>query len=192
MSATGRSVGNGYARDPLDFFETPAWCVRAILPHLPARPWRVLDAGCGTGAIAREAARYWPDAAVVGVEIDPGRASEALVRVGPRLRVLNMDFLRAATLEADLVVMNPPFSLAMEFVQRALGVTPVVAALLRLPWLASQKRAAWLRAHPPSVNVLPKRPSFTGDGRTDATDYAWLTWSNSSPTVRILEAEAGR
>ena len=33
-----------------------------------------------------------------------------------------------------------------------------------------------MRAHPPRVHVSPKRPSFTPDGKTDATEYAWFTW----------------
>jgi hypothetical protein len=50
--------------------------------------------------------------------------------------------------------------------------------LLRLPWLGSQKRAQWQRENPSNIHVLPKRPSFTADGKTDATEYAWFIWSS--------------
>ena len=60
----------------------------------------------------------------------------------------------------ELVVMNPPFKLAMAFVQRALvevlprglGRAGTVAALLRLNWLASLGRAAFHRRHPPTCS----------------------------------------
>ncbi len=84
----------------------------------------------------------------------------------------------------DLVVTNPPFTLAMEFVQAALKVlspSGTCAMLLRLNWLASMKRAEFLSRHCPDVYVLPRRPSFTGGG-TDATDYGWFLWRG--PGVR--------
>lgn len=68
-----------------------------------------------------------------------------------------------------------------------MGISRVTAFLLRLNWLASQKRAFWLRKNTPSVYVLPKRPSFTGKG-TDATDYCWAVWRRDvAPTVVILD-----
>jgi hypothetical protein len=36
-----------------------------------------------------------------------------------------------------------------------------VALLLRLNWLGSQERAAFHRAHPSDILLLPKRPEFT-------------------------------
>jgi ubiquinone/menaquinone biosynthesis C-methylase UbiE len=40
-------------------------------------PAAVLDVGCGTGRLLREAHRRWPDATVVGVDISPGMIAEA-------------------------------------------------------------------------------------------------------------------
>ena len=45
MSATNRSN----VRVASDFYATPAWCTRAILPHLPVTS--VLDPCAGDGAI---------------------------------------------------------------------------------------------------------------------------------------------
>jgi hypothetical protein len=74
---------------------------------------------------------------------------------------------------------NPPFRIAMEFVQRALEVADTVAFLLRLNFLASEKRNAFMRAHAPHVFVLPNRPSFSGDGSTDSPEYGWFIWEHS-------------
>jgi SAM-dependent methyltransferase len=167
-------------RDETDFFETPAWAVHAILPHLPHLPsgGRVLDPGCGTGAILRALTGKAPLQAGVlgppfeltdlyGVELDPARAEKARrVFFAARLEhhVTVADFLLPSGETFDLVVGNPPYSLALEFVERSLELTRhrrgTVAMLLRLCWLGSQERASFHREHPSDVYVLPRRPSF--------------------------------
>lgn len=175
MSATGRSAsaGTGHVRHPDDFYRTPAWCVRAILPHLdmPADA-DVFDPACGDGAILDAIREALPNAATYGIEIDWDRATLA--------RRHNVRAADALTLgpdwwDVDFIVMNPPFRHAEAFVRKALAHAGTVAALLRLSWMASQKRVAFWREHPADVYVLPKRPSFTGKG-TDACDYAWFVW----------------
>jgi hypothetical protein len=110
------------------------------------------------------------------MEIDVDRAAEAR-RKG--YNVFGGDALgRTQWPSATLLVTNPPYSLAAEFIQRALEryrKSIDCAFLLRLNYLGSQKRAAFHREHPSDVFVLPRRPSFTGKG-TDATEYAWFVW----------------
>ena len=94
--------------------------------------------------------------------------------VAAKCQATHADFLElpAPAKPYDLVITNPPFQLAMEFVQHAMRfIQPAgaVAMLLRLNWLASLKRADFLRRFCPDVHVLPRRPSFTGRG-TDATE----------------------
>jgi predicted RNA methylase len=156
-------------RNPGDYYSTPAWAVRALLRVLPA-PTTVLEPAAGTGAILTEIKRMWPATAARGIEIDPGRAEQCR-EIGHD--VVTDDFLLAPIRPADMVITNPPFSLALEFVQRGLATAPHVAMLLRLSFLASIKRAAFIREHSPDVFILSKRPSFSG-GATDSTDYAWM------------------
>lgn len=161
-------------RPMLDFYETPSWAVRAVLPILPVKEGtRILDPGCGTGAILRAVGAAFPENEILGLEKDEARfrACEA----STDLPIMHGDFFSHAE-RYDLIVSNPPYSHALEFVQYALSLAPVVAMLLRLPWLAGQARADWHRENPSHVNVLPRRPSFTGDGKTDATEYAWFIW----------------
>jgi SAM-dependent methyltransferase len=182
VSATGRSD----VRDPDDFYATPSWCIDAILPHLPSGG-RVLDPGCGSGAILRAIMATAPfvHADLFGVEMHEGRAEEAraLFADARKHHIETRDFLTYEGTSFDLVVGNPPFSLAMDFVERSLTLTKpfrgTVAMLLRMNWLASQKRAAFHRANPSDIYVLPRRPSFTPDGKTDSTEYAWFVWGPS-------------
>lgn len=179
MSVTGHNP----VRRADDYYATPAWCTRAILRHLP-KFRRAFDPCAGEGAILREVTSiYGASVEAVGLELDKERARKAGV---PQGDALTSEWRPTP----DLVLTNPPFKDAMAFVERALEqVCPggTVAMLLRLPWLASQKRAAFLRANTPAIYVLPRRPSFTGKG-TDATDYAWFVWDPLSvPTVTILD-----
>jgi SAM-dependent methyltransferase len=161
-------------RPMLDFYETPSWAVRALLPAIPSLDGkRVLDPGCGTGAILRELGAAFPECDITGLEKDRARFDHATTST--ELPLVHGDFFNHVE-KYDAIVSNPPYSHALEFVQHALTLAPLVCMLLRLPWLASQRRADWHRENPSLVCVLPKRPSFTADGKTDATEYAWFVW----------------
>lgn len=74
------------------------------------------------------------------------------------------------------VITNPPFYLAQEFAEKALGEAEVVILLQRINWLGSQKRKAFWDANPPSdVFVHHKRISFIG-GATDSVEYGHFVW----------------
>lgn len=91
---------------------------------------------------------------------------------------------------SSVVIMNPPFKIAYEFVYKAVtetGSAGSVFVLLPLNFMTTEKRTGFLRVHTPSIYVLPNRPSFTGNGRTmRGVDYAWFGWGERSPRVVIL------
>lgn len=199
MSATGR----GRVRNKDDFYATPEWATRAILPHL-TRGF-VLDPCCGEGAILDVINDEWmseiasvgklPVINTAGIEIDLARFR---VSCGTGHDVEHRDALKTEPWPwcgpsgKYQILTNPPYSLAMEFILRAAVEAPRVdrTFLLRLNFLGSQKRAGWLRANAPDVFVLPRRPSFTPDGKTDATEYAWFSWGpKRGGQIRILEVE---
>ena len=171
MSSTNR----GAVRQPDDHYATPAWATRAILPYLPSLRDEpdgvVLEPACGEGAIARVLldAGVAPKRLVL-VDVDRDRAVAALAGLPAGVTSNVEDFIAFAArysargVTARTTITNPPYSLAREFVDAALSIRApggVVAMLLRLNFLGSQKRAAWHRAHPADVYVLPRRPSFT-------------------------------
>lgn len=175
MSATNR----GTVRNEADFYETPSWCVRRLLERLwlPGGSW--FEPAAGHGAIIRAVnAVHEEKVEWCACELRP----EAWARLrevvdGPDLFV-GIDFLNGDFAGTDFAVVatNPPYSLAMEFVENALPLAPYVVMLLRLNFLGSAKRSAFFRGEMPDVYVLPNRPSFTGGG-TDATEYAWFVWT---------------
>ena len=81
------------------------------------RPARVVDPGCGSARFLIAAGRHWPQAELVGVEIDPlaaliGRASLAAAGLAARSRVILGDY-RQLSLPAvagpTLFLGNPPY-----------------------------------------------------------------------------------
>ena len=174
-------------RDALDRYFTPRAAAQELLRELAPRLTEttygyVVDPAAGRGALLDAAALELPDykwSERVGYEIDADAA--AYMRKHPH-NVKEIDFLTAPSDGAmvDLYISNPPYSLGQEFVQKMLddrGPYSIVACLLRLGFLASQKRTEFWRANPPSaLRILSARPSFTGDGKTDNSDYAWYIW----------------
>lgn len=181
MSATNR---NGLARQPNDFYETPAWAVDAVLDVLgitDAFDGYVVDPGCGNGAIASRVAQRAPKADVRGIEKDETLLEQARSTREASIAWELGDWLSwQADGVPDLVIGNPPYKLADDFVKKALAVTAkkgIVAMLLRSTFLVPKARRELRKlAGLPNKFELERRPSFNGSG-TDATEYAWIVWS---------------
>lgn len=178
-------------RHPDDFYPTPKVAITELWaelePRLNEHPW-IVDPAAGDGALLRAAPT---DGVRSGVEIDAGRAA-ALEQDG--FDVECADYLqypiRYVPWEGpDLYISNPPFSLAQEFIAKMLyerGPETVVAALLRVGFLGSRKRHEWWKTHKPdAIRVLSARPSFTGDGKTDNSEYAWFIWDPPSGSLGL-------
>lgn len=159
MSVTGHSN----CRHPSDFYETPAWCTRAILRRFggPIPGVRtVLDPACGRGAILNVVRELWPYVVTIGFELDGERAEIARSR-GHHVTTADALTLSAERWQADLIVQNPPFKFAMPFVERSVGCAAVGAISLQgIDFAASKARAAFWKQHPADMHVLSRRPSF--------------------------------
>lgn len=189
MSATGR----GRERNPRDYYRTPAWCVKALIEAEPLSS-DIFDPACGDGAILQVVQEANAGHTVHAQEIDHAIALKASQRL--RIPVSVGDSLNEDSCWPDAdVLMNPPYRQAAEFVRRALREVPPrgkVCALLRLNFLGSSRKRMDLvgpNSELTRVLVLPKRPSFTGDGRSDACEYAFFVWQHEhrgGAEVRVL------
>lgn len=189
MSATGRPRQDGTktVRDKDDNYETPPWAVRTIWPHVRPITGDVLDPCAGRGAILETLVAHtlYQPAYLHARELDQAR----FLRI-PTANKLRCDWLPfEEPLRPKLILTNPPYRLALDFAQKAVEhVRPYggeVCMLLRLNFLGSMRRASWLCTHRPSVYVLSRRPSFTPDGKTDATEYAWFVWGGGRGRANI-------
>jgi hypothetical protein len=81
-----------------------------------------------------------------------------------------------------VIFTNPPFLLARNVIEKALGdVQPdgFVVMLLRLNFFGSKKRKDLFQKHMPKYSfVHSKRISFTADKNTDSIEYAHYVWQS--------------
>jgi len=168
MSSTNR----GSKRLDKDEYQTPVWAVKKINREVAWRPGLTFLEPCiGEGNIYKNvpvANRCFSD-----------------IRV-------ECDYFDLEYINIDIIITNPPFTHALEFLKKSLSEAPTVIYLLRLNFLGSQKRHNfWLLNPLTHLFVLSKRPSFTEDGNTDSTEYAWFVWDRGSlikkrPGVYVL------
>lgn len=188
MSATNR----GKARNPADFYITPGWATDRFL-ETRHRSWprRIIDCGAGEGDIIARCVRYFgPGVEYHAVELREECREAIRRRAGASVQIHIGDYLAGAGPdEADMVIGNPPFSLALEFVQESRRRASLAALFLRIAFLSSERRAAFMRENTPSLYVLPNRPpmGLNQDGivGTDSADYAWFTWSSRVPAAEV-------
>ena len=143
----------------------------------------------------------WEPAAGDGAIVGPFRKAgfkvlaSDLVDYGLSGCTSGLDYLTAPPMpEAKGVVTNPPFILAVKFVEKALKETGYVALLLRTNFLESTARMAFFRKHPPariwiSSRRLPMMHRYGWQGRRapSNTCYAWFVWDEKSEQKRIID-----
>lgn len=187
MSSTNR----GTVRNERDFYITPAWCVDRLLdamgdelPFYLADEFVWLEPCVGDGAIVRavdawaERHAHTPPTWVLN-DIAPQLPSDV-----PCFR---RDYAHPDTTfrkyKPQVAITNPPFSSCDDIVAGMLADADDVLVLQRLAWLAGDARARFWATTPFNVYVLPNRPSFTSNGKTDSTDYAWFHFARRGHTM---------
>lgn len=174
------------ARDHLDRYWTPTWCVRTLLARLRLEPGtRVLEPCVGREAriatVLREA----------GCEVVTGDLDELAVAHWhwdfPAEVALRPSAVREQVGELEWVITNPPYltrsTSAARVIEAALELAPRVAALLRLPWLEPcADRLDLLTRRPPLHVVSLPRPAFDGPAISSAgygspQANAWVIWA---------------
>jgi len=188
MSATNR----GTKRNEADFYATPLETVYALLDnYVGIYPEdTILEPSAGNGNIIRalrnKGFNNWIDAIELRYEETENLMLEAN-------QVFIEDFLsldKEKFQRYDVIIGNPPYSLAKEFIDKSLELLAPggrLIFLLRTNFLESAKRFAWWQDTLPNrLYVLHKRPSFTGKG-TDATSYSWFIWEKSQYTKQFLK-----
>ena len=209
MSVTKRAKRLGGAGD---FFETPGWATRAVLPlvldGLPA-DGAILEPAAGVGAILRE---------LIGAGIPRSRLAAFELREdceGTLTELAGLVRCPRDTLEwlkdcpwprrlppaIKLVITNPPFALPEESdglaafaraLLSSIGEGGRVVLLGRLTWAApSRGRSEWVRANMPDIHVLDRRPAFIRVPKCLAKGCRWRApaqaLSNDAPALHTHE-----
>jgi hypothetical protein len=171
-----------YTRADLDRYITPAWCTLAVIRHLGVSGnVRIWEPAAGTGAMV-DALRTQPGFSVIGTDVSPTGG------------FLQKDFL---TVEPDewsqqfgLLVTNPPFNLATEFIEQALRLTApqrgIVAMLTRSDFDHARSRRHLFADNPAWAKrvVLHRRivwfvDEVTGKPKASpSVNHVWNIWSH--------------
>ena len=185
-------------RRPNDFYPTPYPFAKEALSHLAylPTPGIVIDPGAGDGVWGEAVRQTWPTSTrwekspyIVGYEIRDEPVNSKYVAWTYNDWVIG-DFLEQKLPDTiDLVVGNPPYNIAEKIFWKSMDALRSggwMALMLSLRFLSSARRLKIWEAHPPrKVIVCANRPSFTGDGKTNAMLYAFYYWEKgySGPTT---------
>ena len=165
-------------RQEHDAYPTPAWVTRRLLEEsdLPdCGKW--LEPAVGDGGILNVIRERYPIIHWHTCDIRPVPDLSVKKHIsGDYLEWASQDEVKARP-KYDVIITNPPFSLAMEFIQASLPLGYSVVMLLRVAFLESKDRNAWIRQNMPDyIYVLPNRQGGTSDGKTDNAAYGWFHW----------------
>jgi hypothetical protein len=179
---TGQAGRHPTADHPLDFYETPACAVRALLRAERLPPHPTWEPCAGNGAIARVLREFG----------FPVVASDIVQRDFPLDFCANF-FEAEAPPGCESIITNPPYRDAAQMVTRALQLVPRVYFLLRYAFYESKRRSPILDAGTlPRIHVfsdrLPMmhRHGWTGPKASSQIAFAWFVWDarhNSGETI---------
>jgi hypothetical protein len=185
---TGIGTAPAEARGP-ELYETPAVATRALMaawPHFFAQPRRIWDPACGPGAIL-EVLSDEGGHTVIGSDLydyeSRWRPSAAIEPFWGR-DFFSFTPAEAVGLGAEGIVMNPPYSMADDFIVHALDLVPRVFALLELRWMNGIGRErsrlldeGYLHAvHPFDRRLNMHRDGYTGPRARQSRIHAWFVF----------------
>lgn len=160
-----------HARKPADYYPTPPDVTHALMLHLDLpRATTVWEPACGDGSMSKVISEYVDKVISTDLREDCGYGEGGI------------DFLKAID-EADWIITNPPFSHASQFIEKALGITPRVAMLLKSTYWHARSRYDLFHKHRPAA-ILPLtwRPSFLEKerGSSPLMDVIWVLWDGEN------------
>jgi hypothetical protein len=180
MSSTNR----GYNRHKSDYYVTPKNDVIMFLNHFTKvndisndliQDFKFLDPCCGGDELNEPTylniiKELYNPKKIVGIDIREDSKAD-----------IKTDFIThyQPNEKFDIIISNPPFYLAEEFIKKSLELTEFggyVIMLLRLNFFGSKKRKPiFEKTMPHSCYVHHKRISFM-NGATDSIEYAHFVW----------------
>ena len=168
-------IGTSPGRPKLDFYPTPAYVTEALL-EVEKFDYNIWEPACGDGAMTRV------------LEADNRRVfSSDIFDYGTSYII--KDFLSydeyprgKYNFPFDTIITNPPFKLAIEFLQHGLSLgAKKIALFLKLTFLEGQKRTLILEQTPlKNIYVFRKRVTLTRNGEkmrnSGMIAFAWYVW----------------
>lgn len=155
-----------------DFYATPFEATNAILRRVNLHG-SILEPAAGQGHISKLLKERYPESEIVSTDL-VAREDKFGVGIQSGIDFLAHDYGRMF----DNVITNPPFSLAQEFIEKALAiVNEKVVIFAKIQLLEGEKRRELFDKHPPkNVYVFTKRQSPLNNGSAvDENGKPWAT-----------------
>lgn len=191
-SLAGASISGERVKN--DFYATPFDATEKILQKVFLEG-SILEPACGEGHIAKVLREFYPEREIVATDLVQ-RAD--IFGIGAQYGVdfLKHDFGRTF----DNIVTNPPYSLAQEFVERAIDIShKKVLMLLKIQFLEGIARKRMFEKTPPKnvwvfskrINPLPNGKSVRENGKKMASTmcFAWFEWDkqySGAPQIKWI------
>lgn len=154
-----------------DLYETTPECVHSLLSEVTiSKEATIWEPACGNGALSEVLINDY------GYEV----VSEDLIE--REYGQGGVDFLQSESLKGDVIITNPPFEYAEEFIRKAYELSPVAFAFI-LPmnyWNASSRLRLWDDCRPAVIYPMTWRPDFRNLGRP-TMNCMWCLWTRNHP-----------
>lgn len=99
--------------------------------------------------------------------------------------ISGIDFLKPTPFDFeqfDAIITNPPYSHALEFVERSIQLAPIACHFLNIRFLESATRREFFKQHPPryvcvfSERIPSSKNGLFPKGESSTVCYAWFIW----------------
>jgi hypothetical protein len=164
-----------WERKPADFYPTPSEATEALLDYLSLLgPKRIHEPCCGEGHISKVLEAHGHRVTSSDLH-DTGYGTPGIDYLATREK--NPRFY-----DYDAVITNPPFSLAEQFIRRALRDAPLVAMFLPNNYWHAEGRRRLFESRPPmAVLALTWRPAFLEKerGKSPLSNFIWTVWNDA-------------
>lgn len=171
-----------------DEYQTPMSCIQSLLDNITITEMNILEPSAASGNFMKALKLNGINANITAIEyrheeFDKLKQLADNVYIG--------DFLSLETeRKFDLIIGNPPFSKALEFLEKCFDLLTEdgrMIMLLRTAFLESKQRYDFWQRHPlTGLYVLSARPSFTGKG-TDSTSYSFFIIHKNPPNYQEIK-----
>lgn len=180
----GASSHSTQERQEHDYYATDPQAIDALNKIMPLDGMNIWEAACGEGHLSKRM-------------VDLGATVISTDLIERNFGISGVDFFLEKELRAPVIITNPPYKYATEFLEHSMELgAEKVAMFLKITFLEGQKRRLLFEKYPPkTVAVFSKRVQVAINGdpemfkKSSAACYAWFIWEKGyegAPEVKWL------